>query len=310
MKKHFVFGYVNPDTDGVASSIGYAEYLQKVRNVEATPIVLGETNSETNYALSVASLPVPSKVLSFSKEDILYVVDTHQVNQLPGDMPFESVVEIFDHHPTGNPDVFSNAKIINEKIGAVATLIAEKFLEAKITPSKETALVLYAAIISNTLDFKAPTTTQRDRDASRWLETICSPADDFKTKMFEARSDITSKSTKDVLLSDYKEFNFSGTAVGIPQLETTALDAFLKREDLLASLDQIAVEKNLNYVFFNGADIINQSGVLVSTNTKMQKILELVVPGAQFKGELAHINRILLRKSDLIPQLTEYFKNL
>lgn len=306
MTKHFVFGYINPDMDGIGSSIGYAEYLRLAHGYDAVPAMLGKTNSEIDFVLDCAKINVP-ETLVYEGDCLLYIVDTHQLNQLPPDLPRESVVSILDHHPSGNPEAFPNAKLVNEKIGAVATLIVEMFIDAGLKPSNTTSMVLYAAIISNTLDFKAPTTTERDKKAAAWLlQSIRLPAD-FVKEMFDARSDVSKISTKDVLLSDYKEFNFSGTKIGISQIESTKLDNFLARNDLCSELLCIRNEKNIQFAFLNGADINENKGIVVVCDESFREVLRAIIPGIEFHGDFGYVNRILLRKSDLIPQLTKYY---
>lgn len=307
MGNYYVFGYINPDTDGVCSAITYADYLRKSQSVPATAVILGEMKPETKFVLRQVGIERPPSISHFQSTDKLYIVDTHQLNQLPTDLPLASVVEILDHHPSGNPEAFSNAVIVNEKVGAVATLIAEKYKNARITPDEKIAALLYSAIVSNTLDFKAPSTTDRDRTASDWTLAFANFPDNYVDMMFQARSDLEAKSTLEILMSDYKEFDFSGVKVGISQIETTDLETFLAREDLALVLQSIQRQKRQAHILFNGVDIRRQVCVLVTPEARTCRVLEAAV-GASFSGYIAHFNRILLRKSDITPQLTEYFQ--
>lgn len=310
MKKTYVIPYVNPDTDGVCSAISYAYYLNKVKGIDAEPMVFGEIDSESRFVLSYLSKTLsPSSSLVVNPDNNYILVDTHQVNQLPSGFPLQSVVEILDHHPTGDAVAFVNAKIFNEQIGAAATLIVERIKAANLNleADADIAQLLFAAIISNTLEFKAPTSTDRDRDAVNWLKQFFSLSAEFVDLMFKARSDIGGKNTTEVILSDFKEFDFSGTKVGMGQIETTHLDSFMQRQDIGQSLDLIRKKKGLDHILLNGADIRTQTGALISPSQNTRSILEHIVPGAKFINDVAYMDRILLRKSDLIPQLKEYF---
>ena len=71
-------------------------------------------------------------------------------------------IEVVDHRAVNEADKFQNAKIQIEMVGSAATLIAEKFLHATTSTSPESAALLYSAIISNTINFQANVTTDRD----------------------------------------------------------------------------------------------------------------------------------------------------
>lgn len=310
MTNSFVLPYVNPDTDGVCSAIALAFFLKKSRGETAIPIYWGKLDKETEYVLQQSRAEIYPAPNEFEPNSKFYIVDTHQGNQLPANLPFASVVEIIDHHPTGNPDLFPNAQIINEVIGAAATIIAEKFQDNNIVPDSVIATLLISAIISNTLDLKAPTTAQRDIDAVKWLKTLIAMDADYVEKMLSARSSIGEISTSDILKKDYKEFDFSGFKVGISQLETIAMDDFLKRSDILSDIEKIFKEKQLDHFILNCADIRMQRGALMAFPKLTQGIVEKIVPDAIFDDNIAYTERILLRKSDLIPQLKEYFSTV
>jgi manganese-dependent inorganic pyrophosphatase len=56
----YVTGHRNPDTDSIASAIGYAELMRRVdpRN-EYVPVRLGDVNTQTRWVLDRASVPEP-----------------------------------------------------------------------------------------------------------------------------------------------------------------------------------------------------------------------------------------------------------
>ncbi|CAF4218538.1 unnamed protein product, partial [Rotaria magnacalcarata] len=60
-----VFGHLNPDTDSIATAIGYAALLQSM-GINAKAYRLGDLNKETEFVLNTAQVQSPD-VLS---EDI------------------------------------------------------------------------------------------------------------------------------------------------------------------------------------------------------------------------------------------------
>jgi len=307
MSQVFVLPYVNPDTDGVCSAIAYSFWRTKVMKENASPVIFGKPDKETLFVLKFSNIVIPPTLNNLDATNRYIIVDTHQKNQLPDNFPYNSVEEILDHHPSGDQDAFPNATIRNEQVGAVATLIAELFQQNAQSINTQMAALLYSAIISNTLDLNAPTTCNRDRSMAEWLLSIAELPQSYVDQMFTARSDISDSTTMEILSNDYKEFDFSGEKVGMSQLETTDMASFLNRNDINGAIERISKEKNLDHYVFNCADIRCQKGVLIAVSHHTKEIISSIVPGAKFQGNIAHFDRILLRKSDLISQFKEYF---
>jgi inorganic pyrophosphatase/exopolyphosphatase len=72
-----VFGHSNPDTDSIATAIGYAALLRSM-GINAKAYRLGKLNKETEFVLNAAGMQQP---------DIL-----------PADMPDGSEVVLVDHN--------------------------------------------------------------------------------------------------------------------------------------------------------------------------------------------------------------------
>ena len=305
----YVLPYVNPDTDGVCSAIAYAYWCKSVKKEDALPIIFGKPDRETLFVLKHLDIGIPSTLDILDDSNRYIVVDTHQKNQLPENFPYGSVEEILDHHPTGDDNAFPNARIHNEQIGAVATYIAELYQQNNQHINKQIATLLYSAIISNTLDLNAPTTNDRDISMVDWLLSIVELPQNYVDQMFVARSDISDISTIEILYNDYKEFDFSGSKVGMSQLETTDFPSFINRKDIFEAIERIVREKNLDHFVFICADIRYQKGALVVVSPRTKEIISTIIPGAKFHGNIAHFDRILLRKSDVIPQFKEFFSS-
>jgi manganese-dependent inorganic pyrophosphatase len=298
---------VNPDTDGVCSAIGY-EYLALVTTrKEYLPIVFGTLNRETALVLRYFQEKDPIVRTAIPPDSSIVLVDTHHVDQLPPNIPFHNVLEIMDHHPGGNPEAFPNAVIQNENVGAVATLITERIQEAAFIPPPKICGLLAAAIISNTLNFSAPSTCERDNIAFRWLQKQVTIDDKFIHEMFKARSDVAHETTLHVLTSDLKVFTISHVKIAIAQLETVDLMNFIARHDMLEALSELKHKLGVHHCIFNGVDIIKRASVVATTSDETKTLLTKAL-GAKFTGYSAEFSRILLRKTDFIPALEKFLK--
>ena len=130
----YVFSYVNPDTDGVASAMGYAFLRRAFDDADFQPLIWGDINVETGLVLDHFRMSVPARGRDLPPGAELVLVDTHHPAQLASQVNPLRVVEIIDHHPGGSPEAFPNAIIQNEVVGAAATLLTERIVRHDLDP--------------------------------------------------------------------------------------------------------------------------------------------------------------------------------
>jgi manganese-dependent inorganic pyrophosphatase len=294
--------YPNPDTDGVACIIAYAEYLRSQKEMNTEPVFKGQLHPETVFVLKFFNVSNPKSAECCSGDHEIFLFDTHHSTQVEGFVDCSKVLEIYDHHPNGNPEVFPQAEIINELVGAAATLVAELFQKKQYNLSLEHAGLLYAAIISNTLDFTAPTTTDRDKQAATWLLSRINVPKNFAYLMFEARSNFDSYSTDSLIESDCKIFEIGGLKFAISQIEGVGVERVLRRDDVNCALTRLAEKKETTMTLLSAVDIYKQHTTIVPANEEVRtKLTEAL--GFDFTSGFAFVDKILLRKSDIVPPL-------
>jgi len=83
---------------------------------------------------------------------------------------------------------------------------------------------MLACIMSDSLLFKSPTTTDEDKTIATELQKIAdiTSLEDFAMPMFQAKSDLGNMPAKDVIQYDYKIFELNGRKCGVGTLETTS----------------------------------------------------------------------------------------
>src|SRR5690242_13997944 len=126
MNRATVTSYRNPDLDGVATALTLARYLNEREGVNARATIVGRLDAETACAFGLIGLAPPEQVQVIPVDHDVYLVDTHHLRQIEGFIEPSRVVGIIDHHPGGDPTAFPRARIINELVGAAATLVAER----------------------------------------------------------------------------------------------------------------------------------------------------------------------------------------
>lgn len=213
-----VTSYVNPDIDGLACMVAYSELLNKLGQNTVCDI-LGKPQDEAKYVLNRFHIPYPQSIKDDAKFKKIILVDTSNPNMLDGRIDPDKVIEVIDHRLLHAANEFKSAKIQIELVGAAATLVAEKFIQNKTICTKESALLLYSAIISNTLNFKASVTTDRDHKAAEWLNKIAGLPKIFPHELFLAKSDISGKKLKRRIIDDFATIEFQGKKREIANLK-------------------------------------------------------------------------------------------
>ena len=304
MKPILVTCYVNPDLDGVSGSFAYAEFLQKTGK-NAVAGTFGEPHEEAKYILDRFSIQYPQVLLDVQDFDGVILVDSSDLKGLDGKVPPEKVVEIIDHRKINNASDFPNAKIQIELVGAAATLVAEKFMENDTVISKEAAILLCGGILSNTLNFKAGVTTERDRNAFDWLNKTARLPADFWKELFQAKSDLGENKLKERILGDFAWFEMSDKKVGIAQIEMIGAEKLIqeRKVDILQMLEEIKVEKQLDFIFQSTLELEGEKNFFVTENPETKKLLEKVLK-IEFDGNIAIRDGLIMRKQ-IVPLLKE-----
>lgn len=253
-----VSSYKSPDLDGVACSIGYSEYLNQTGTV-AKAAFYGALGLEVNFVNNYTKiLPIEEHAGKYDQNDEFILVDTDSPEAIDPNIPIDKVIKIYDHRQLTSVHKFVNAKSHVELVGSCATLITEKFIDANLVPTKVTAIYLYSAIVSNTINFKNSVTTSRDIECAQWLNKFINLDDKYIADMFNAKSVVTSDNLYQVLSGDFAVKMIADKRVGISQLEMVDIDRMDRdlNESLIKSLRQLQQESNTDLLLFTGIDVI------------------------------------------------------
>ena len=133
-----VISYNKPDIDGVSCMYAYSELLNKIGE-KANYYVWNEPKQEVKIVCDLFGIELGGlKEEDIALDDQLISVDVNGIEQLPKFVTPERIIEIIDHHgPSRSLPTYINASIQIERLGAAATLIAEKYKNAGIIPSRE-----------------------------------------------------------------------------------------------------------------------------------------------------------------------------
>lgn len=252
MNEILVTCYVDPDLDAIACAVAYVEFLQKT-GTHAISGIIGEPQEEAQFICDRFGISSPPRIQNVDDYSQVILVDTSELAGLEGNIPPEKVIEIIDHRKIHEADKFPNARVQIELVGSASTLIAEKFIQKNVTISKESAILLCGAIISNTFNFKGGVTTQRDRDAYKWLNECALLPEDFWKELFIAKSDMSGDRLQERMRGDFAWFVFGNKKFGIAQLEIMGARKLIdeRKDEIVKVLNIIKSEMNLDFIFQN-----------------------------------------------------------
>lgn len=239
-----------------------------------------------------------------SKMKKLILVDHNERNQSIDDIDEAEIVEIIDHHRVANILTTSPVFFRAEPVGSTATIISEMYLESGIRPSREIAGILCAAIISDTLLFRSPTTTDTDK---RILDRMSKIADinpeEFADQMFRAGTSLKGKSAKDLIEGDIKTFTIGDANVRVGQVFTMNPEELVPiMDDLKALMTGKIKERGEDTFVLVLTDIFNQRSELLVVGEYYDAIKEEF--GEITKNGTINADGVLSRKKQVIPRLT------
>ena len=151
----------------------------------------------------------------------LILVDHNERAQAPDGIDNAEILEIIDHHRIGSLETMAPVFFRNQPLGCTATIIYQFYREAGIEIEPKIAGLLLAAIVSDTLMYRSPTCTAIDRAAAEDLAAIAGiDVKDFAKQMFNAGSDLKTKTPEEIFYQDFKKFNIDETEFGVGQISS------------------------------------------------------------------------------------------
>lgn len=237
--------------------------------------------------------PEPRKVL---------LVDHSEVGQSVEGVEKAQIVEILDHHHIGDIETSTPIPATFDPVGSTATLIVERFRQKGLEPERPTAMMLLAAVLSDTVILNSPTTTDRDHEVVRYLEGLLGlDAKEFGMEMFEASSDVSGLSAEEIVTRDAKEYGTSGgQKLCIAQVETVGKALLDRKEELLEALERMRQEKGYVVAALMVTDIVERGTELLCVGDR--SIVERAF-GSRVEDSSLNLPGVMSRKKQVAPKI-------
>ncbi len=302
-----IIGHKNPDTDSIVSVLVYANLKSKLGE-KVKPCRLGALNKETKFVLSRFKAEWPDVIKSVAGKQVILLDHGDSSNSAPG-LNKAEILEVIDHHFIGDIQTIKPILYRAEPIGSTSTIIAKIAKEKNIKLNKKQAGLLLSGIISDTICFSGPTTTEEDIKIGRKLARIAKiKSKDLAQKMFEARSSIKGLSAQDIVGGDYKEHKFGGVKLDVSVFETLTPEKLKPwKTKMFNALRKLKKEKKAGLLFFLVIDILKKNSFLYLIDKKEKEVAKKVF-GGPIEKEIMFLQGVASRKKQIIPPLAQFLE--
>ncbi|WP_101065730.1 manganese-dependent inorganic pyrophosphatase [Roseovarius salinarum] len=300
-----VFGHKSPDTDSTGSPILWAWYLNEVKGGDAEAVLLGEPSTEAAFMLERWNLPKPRIIDDVADGQPCVVVDTNNPAELPDNINGADVKAVIDHHKlTGGLETKAPIDITVRPLACTATIMHDLMGEDATKMPDWAKGAALTCILSDTLEFRSPTTTDHDRAVATALAAdLGIDIGDYAAEMFAAKSDVSAFSDAELLRMDSKEYEVGGRKFRVSVLETTAPSVVLDRKaGLTQAMETVASEDGVDQVLFFVVDILNEEATLLVPNDLVRTVAAKSF-GAEVTGDTVVLPGVMSRKKQIIPNL-------
>ncbi|MBP2635736.1 MAG: Cobalt-dependent inorganic pyrophosphatase [Firmicutes bacterium] len=244
------------------------------------------------------------------ERDQIILVDHNERSQAVDGIEEAKIVEIVDHHRLGGLETSEPIFIRHEPVGSTATIVANMHWHRNISIPPQIAGLLLAAIISDTVLFKSPTATDKDRDTADKLAQITGvDIQEFGMAMLKAGSVFDKLSPADIVATDLKEFQIGEYYVAISQISVMDPEGLLAQQSQLeAALEVICGKEQYNMAILLITGIVDEATYLLYYGQPGSLIT--VAFGEGRPDNTWYLPGVMSRKKQVVPPLIDAARRL
>ena len=302
-----VFGHRSPDTDATCSAIVWSWFLNTHRNQHATPYILGPVNTEAEFVLESFGVTMPETLDEIQSHDTVAIVDTNNLDELFENINEAEIVSIIDHHKlTGTLKTNLPLELVIQPYASTMTVMYNVMnIEPEDLP-QDIAGLMFSGIISDTLEFRSPTTTEEDKKlAVKIAQVLGINISEYAAKMFDAKSNISEFSAAELIRMDSKIYEINGKQTRVSVLETTNPQMIIDRYDeIITVIPKIKQEDTVEEVLLFAIDILKEEAVLFVYNDEIKALAEKSF-SVEISGNTTVLPGVVSRKKQILPALTK-----
>lgn len=298
-----IFGHKNPDTDTICSSIVKEKLNKKMEQNNYKAVRLGNVNKETQYVLNYLGIEAPELIEKVDDGQKVIMVDHNEFGQSVDGIENAKIIEVVDHHCIGNFRTSDPLYYTARPYGCTSTILFKEYKEKEIEISKEEAVLMASAIISDTLLLKSPTTTKYDKEALEELEKIAEiNAEEYGLEMLKAGTDLEDFTAEQLVNLDAKSVEKDGKKFVIAQVNTVSIPDVLKRQEELENAIKNEIDnKGLDLFVLAITDILNSNSEIIALGNKVDAVEKAF--GKTLFNNRMFLEGVVSRKKQLLPNI-------
>jgi manganese-dependent inorganic pyrophosphatase len=236
------------------------------------------------------------------------LVDHNEASQALGSLEEAELIEILDHHRLGNPSTHIPIRFTVDIVGSTSTLVSERIEDAGLSTPSALAGMMLAGLLSDTLIFTSPTTTERDHQAaerlSRWAFVRNGPLigetiESFGKQVIDSGVGLSTRDADEIVNTDLKLYEAGDYKFAISQAEVTDMYQLSEHLDALQkALNNLRERRGVDFAMLMVTDVVGNSSRIVLMNAP-PLIDDLPYPRLQ-DGTLK-AEGVVSRKKQLLP---------
>ena len=300
-----VFGHQSPDTDSTGSPIIWSWYLNEKKGLPAVPKLLGEPNTEALFVLDRWGFEKPEIINRIIKGDSVVIVDTNNPAELPENINDADIQGIIDHHKlVGGLETSGPIDITIRPLACTATIMFDLMGEDVTDMPDPIKGLALSCVLSDTLEFRSPTTTSRDRVVAEQLaKELKIDISNYASELFQAKSDVSDFSDVELLRMDSKKYPIADLSFRVSVLETTEPNMiFRRKKSLIKAMETVCLEDSVDHVLFFVVDILREESTLFVPDENIKKVAEKSF-AVNVTDDSVVLPGVVSRKKQIIPNL-------
>lgn len=248
-----------------------------------------------------------SDTVNKNKKQVI-LVDHNEKEQSADGLDEAEIIEIVDHHKIGTIGTKEPINFRNMPVGCTASIIYMLFKENRVSIPRDIAGLMLSAILSDTLLFRSPTTTEFDKEIAYNLSNLVEvDIEDFAHEMFKNGSSLKDKSVEDILFTDFKTFNLDKVKIGVGQINTVDIQELDNmKTELNILIEDVILEQKYNLIMLFATDIIREGSYVYYNENSRETIEKAFNVDNLYQG--CFIPSIISRKKQIIPNIVNVFE--
>ncbi len=229
------------------------------------------------------------------------LVDHNDSNQSVEGLNESELLEIVDHHNIGSLTTNMPINFRSMTVGSTNTIIYSMYNENNIQIPKNIAGLMLSGIISDTLKFTSPTTTEYDKYVAKRLSILAElDIESYSKDMFKAGADLKGKTIKEVIEGDLKLYNVDNKKIAISQIITfNSEQIFNKKQEYINEITEMKNNRDLELFILCVTDIIKNGSYIFYDVASENLVCDALELKKIYQGYF--LENCLSRKKQLVP---------